>query len=128
MVLERNIISNNSQLNLRNIGLSPNSSLQCIIDRNSCCFSQDPRVGEWYLPSGELVQGTVSTTEFYRNRGDDGSVFLNRPSEITSPTGQFCCKITDTNNMNQTLCVIIGELNILWSQYNNNTVYAMYYF
>ena len=112
LVLEKNFefISNNSQINIRNVGISPNSSLQCITDRNPCCLNQDPRVGEWYLPHGELVQGTFSTTEFYSTRGDDGDVSLNRPSEVISPTGRFCCKVADATSMNQTLCVIIGKI------------------
>ena len=110
------MIANNSQVNTRNIGQSsdsPNGALQCITDKTPCC-SQSPRLGEWYLPNGALVQGTTSTTAFYRNREDSGEVSLNRPSDVMSPTGQFCCEVPDATDTNQTLCVNIGE-----TQYKN---------
>ena len=105
-------IVNNSQVNIRNVGQSsdsPNGALQCITDRTPCCLNQNPRHGEWYLPNGALVQGTASTTAFYRNRGDNGEVSLNRPSDVMSPIGQFCCEVPDATDTNQTLCVNIGE-------------------
>ena len=104
-------IANNSYINTRNIGQTsddPNGALQCITDRMMCC-SQNPRRGEWYLPNGSLVQGTASSVSFYRNRGGNGEVFLNRPSGVESPTGLFCCEVPDDTNTNQTLCVNIGK-------------------
>ena len=105
-------IANTSNINIRNIGQTsddPNSALQCITDRTRCCLSQSPGHGEWYLPNGELVQGTTSNLEFYRNKGDNGEVSLNRPSNVESPTGLFCCEVPNATNTNQTLCVNIGE-------------------
>ena len=106
-------ITNNSIINTGDIGQSsdsPNGALQCITDNMRCC-SQDPRRGEWYQPNGALVQGTTSTTAFYRTRGANGEVSLNRPSDVESPTGQFCCEVPDGTNTNQTLCVYIGMLH-----------------
>ena len=106
-------IVNDSQININNIGLSsdiPNGALQCITDKIPCCLSQNPRLGEWYLPNRNLVRGTTPPTVFYRNRGDNGQVSLNRPSDIMSPTGQFCCEVPDATDTNQTLCVYVGEL------------------
>ena len=103
-------ITNNSNINIRNIGQSsdnPSSALQCITDNLRCCRG-DPRLGEWYQPNGALVQGTTSTTAFYRSRGDNGNVSLNRPSDVESPTGLFCCEVPDAASNNQTLCVNIG--------------------
>ena len=108
-------IANNSNIHTRNIGQSfddHNGALQCITDKIRCCLSQNPRLGEWYLPNGALVQGLPSSTAFYRNRGDNGEVSLNRPSGVESPTGLFCCEVADATNTNQTLCVNIGELLI----------------
>ena len=104
-------ITNNSNVNIRNIGQSsdnPNGALQCITDNLQCC-SQNPERGEWYQPNGALVQGTTSTTAFYRTRGANGKVSLNRPSDVESPIGQFCCEVSDETNTNQTLCVNIGK-------------------
>ena len=106
-------ITNNSYINIRNIigqtSDNPNGALQCITDIILCCFSQNPRLGEWYQPNGALVQGTTSTTTFYRARGDNGAVSLNQPIDVESPTGQFCCEVPDATNTNQTLCVNIGK-------------------
>ena len=120
LVLRGVHITNNSNINIRNIGLSSdsaNGALQCITDNLRCC-NRDPQLGEWYLPNGALVQGTASTTAFYRNRGANGEVSLNRPSGVESPTGLFCCEIPDATNTNQTLCVHIGMLHY----YNNFSV------
>ena len=57
---------------------------------------------------------------FYRDRGDDGTVNLNRVGNVTSPTGRFYCKIPDKNNVNQTLCVSI-ELELTSSKSHNST-------
>ena len=111
LTLRGESIGTNSNVNIRNIGLSsdnPNGALQCITDRNPCCKG-NPRLGEWYLPDGGIVQERQSTTEFYRNRGTSGEVFLNRPSVTMSPTGQFCCEVADYSGNNQTVCVNIGE-------------------
>ena len=108
-------ITNDSNINIRSVGQSsdnPNGALQCITDKIRCCMSQNPRPGEWYLPTGALVHGGTSTTEIYRSRGDNGEVSLNRPSNVESPTGLFCCEVPDATGTNQTLCVNIGKLFI----------------
>ena len=61
--------------------------------------------------------GSESDLEFYRNRGDNGRVYLNRPTNnnITAltPTGRFCCEVPDATGVNQTLCVLIGKLCLI---------------
>ena len=87
-----------------------NNALQCITDEKPCCFSQNPQHGEWYLPNGMLVQGTTSDTAFFRSRGDNGEVYLNRPNNGSLPqTGRFCCEVPDATGSNQALCAIIGK-------------------
>ena len=110
-------IANNSNINIKSTGLSsdsPNGALQCVTDDFRCC-SQDPRLGEWYQPNGALVQVATSTTAFYRTRGANGEVFLNRPGDVESPIGQFCCEVPDATSTNQTLCVNIGMLHIIFT-------------
>lgn len=69
------------------------------------------RVGEWYFPDGEVVPLQGSATSFYRNRGDDGTVNLNRINpNITLPTGLFCCVLPDATDVSQTLCIDISKL------------------
>ena len=120
-------ITNNSNIIARNIGQTsdnPNGALQCITDKLRCC-SQNPRLGEWYLPNRELVQGSASTVAFYRNRGNNGEVFLNRPSGVGSPTGLFCCEVPDAISTNQTLCVIVGKHLINWCMSSENKINIM---
>ena len=38
---------------------------------------------------------------------------LNRPSDVESPTGRFCCEVPDTTGTNQRLCVNIGMLHVI---------------
>ena len=106
--LRNQFIDQNRILNFTEIGEIPDSALQCITDRNPCCRNQPATLGEWYLPNGALVQGSTSTTQFYRSRGDNGEVFLNRPSDTMSPAGRFCCEVPDATDNNQTVCVNIG--------------------
>ena len=88
-----------------------NNGLQCITDRRPCCLSGDNRAGEWLFPNGENVPGTAKNpTTFYRNRGDDGTVNLNRlNSDVMMPTGRFCCVVPDATGVDQTICANLGK-------------------
>ena len=110
----RNVhIMNNSNINIKNIGQSsdnPNGALECITDR----MSPNPS-GEWYLPNrAPVMQGSTSSTAFYRSRGDNGEVSLNRPSDVELPTGLFCCEVPDATSTSQTLCVNISMLHTVY--------------
>jgi hypothetical protein len=57
-------------------------------------------------------------TSFYRNRGNDGTVNLNRlNTNVFMPTGLFCCEVPDVLNIIQRLCANISELEV--NLYNN---------
>ena len=47
---------------------------------------------------------------FYRSRTDNQTIYLNRRNNVQTPTGAFCCKLPDNNDMNHTLCVTLGEV------------------
>ena len=86
-----------------------NHVLQCITDRKPCCYTSPNRFGEWYFPDGTQVPVQGNSVTFYRNRGDDGAVNLNRVSyTIMSPTGLFCCVVPDATGVTQKLCANIG--------------------
>ena len=87
-----------------------NNGLQCITDRRPCCATPPNRHGEWFFPDNDGVVPTqAGATTFYRNRGDDGTVNLNRlNSDVMMPTGRFCCVVPDATGVDQTLCVNIG--------------------
>ncbi len=94
-----------------------NNALQCITDRKPCCQSPN-RFGEWYFPDRTIVPIPNSATTYYRLRGENGTVNLNRlTSDVTHPTGRFCCVVPDATNVIQTLCINISKLSkiiILW--------------
>ena len=54
-----------------------------------------------------MIDRYTSATMYYTSRRC-GGISLNRPHNVTSPTGRFCCKVFD-----ETLCVIIGKHNLL---------------
>ena len=89
---------------------TPHEGLQCITDRILCC--RKSRTGQWYFPDSYMDSRLVPikgiNLSYYRNRGDDGSVNLNRKPNITSPTGLFCCKVLDAQEITQTLHANIG--------------------
>ena len=107
------IYANNSIIPITEIGEttdSVNSELQCITDRRPCCAGT--RAGEWYFPDGTRIPvlgaGATMATAFYRNRGDDGTVNLNRLNNVLMPTGLFCCEVLDAAGVDQTVCAEIG--------------------
>ena len=115
------VYANNSAIQITEIGETntampppPNSNngLQCITDRMPCCAAQSNRFGEWYFPDEVTVPPIVGApTTFYRNRGDDGTVNLNRlNTNIIRPTGLFCCEVSDASGRTQRVCANIGEL------------------
>ena len=57
-----------------------------------------------------IGQGQDRATTFFRNRGDDGTVNLNRVnSDVMMPTGRFCCVVPDANGVDQRVCANIGN-------------------
>ena len=108
--------SNNSIFFINEIGrTSSNKAIQCVTDKQKCCFSTRNRFGEWYFPNGTLLPRQHHPTDgfathFYRNRADNGTVSLNRvgPS-VVSPTGRYCCELPDAAGVQQSLCAYIGN-------------------
>ena len=92
-----------------------NNGLQCITDRWPCCATPSNRHGEWFFPdNGGLVPPQGIATTFYRSRGDDGTVNLNRLNpDVLMPTGKFCCVVPDATGVDQTICANIGEWYII---------------
>ena len=87
-----------------------NNGLQCITDLNPCCATAGSRAGEWFFPDGGMVPRQYMATTFYRNRGDDGTVNLNRlNNDVMMPTGRLCCVVPDDTGVNQRVCANIGK-------------------
>jgi hypothetical protein len=91
---------------------STNGPLQCVTDQPSCCRQLNYRRGEWFFPDGTriLTIGSYGFPLFYRNRGFNGTVNLNRADiNATFPTGLFCCMVPDITDISRTLCANIGK-------------------
>jgi hypothetical protein len=113
--LRGTIYANNGIIQITDIGetnTTSNTGLQCITDRMPCCAALANRTREWYFPNGTSVPGPLqSPASFFRTRGDDGTVNLNRlNTNIFIPTGLFCCEIPDATGVMQRLCANISEL------------------
>ena len=105
--------TNNSIVTITEIGRTDayqNYALQCVTDRKPCC-GFGSRFGEWYFPNRTRVPIPSYGALYYRLRGDDGTVNLNRlTSDVTHPTGQFCCVVPDATDAYQTCCINISKL------------------
>ena len=88
-----------------------NNGLQCITDRSPCCQTPSNRYGEWFFPNdGGVVPVQAGATSFFRNRGNDGTVNLNRlNSDVMMPTGRFCCVVPDAVNVSMSTCAVISK-------------------
>ena len=108
--------ANNSIFFVTDIGnWAANTALQCITDRIPCCLSVNrPRVGEWYFPDKLQVPIKGNAETFYRNRGANGNINLNRlSSNVLSPSGLFCCVVPDANDTSHRLCANICEFHCI---------------
>ena len=92
----------NDVINIMDVGENE-SALICQTDLRPCCKYSTFRAGEWYYPNGEVVPIEGKKRDFYRNRGDDGTVRLNRRNNATYPNGIYRCEIPDHRGINQTL-------------------------
>ena len=117
MSLNRTVYANSSIIQITNIGqtdpnTSQNEGLQCITDRMPCCETEPNNSGEWYFPNGTTVPIQDRAASFYRNRGGDGTVNLNRAaSDVILPTGLFCCVIPDVTDTLQRVCATISKFD-----------------
>ena len=99
---------NNSVFAITDIGENE-AALVCQTDREPCCRSQPNRAGEWYFPNGTKLLFSGARYGLYRNRGDDGTVRLNRRLNIESPTGVYRCQVPNANSINQAQLAIITK-------------------
>ena len=99
--------SNNTQLLISDIGdTSIGSAILCTTNRSPCCSTN--HLGEWYYPNGSMVPNNAAGEDFYRGRGEDQTIRLNRRNNAQSPTGSFCCELPDTIDVSHRLCVTLG--------------------
>lgn len=90
--LNAEVISNNSLVEIIDVGSTSATSLQCLTNRTDCCDSATTDTGDWLLPSGTGLGDSPVGVDFYRLRRPS-AVDLLRNTAITSPEGLFRCEI-----------------------------------
>ena len=107
-----NVLANDSVVMISEIGRADNNRLQCVTDRMPCCTNP---VGEWFFPGDVGIVPRMDMADtFFRNRGDDGTVNLNRlNSNAMMPTGQYCCVVPDATGVMQWACVVICKFDMV---------------
>ena len=119
--LNGTVYANDSIIQITKIGETnpytpQNKGLQCVTDRMPCCGAGPNRYGEWYFPNETIVPIEGRAVSFYRNRGDDGAVNLNRVDPgVIFPTGLFCCVIPDAIGVFQRVCTTISKFVATYS-------------
>ena len=107
--LRGTVYANNGVIPIAEIGTTSNTGLQCITDRMPCCAGA--QIGQWNFPNGTHVPMQNNAATFYRTRGDDGTVNLNRlNTNVMMATGLFCCEVPDATGDMQRLYANISEL------------------
>ena len=73
------------------------SPLICTTTFSPCCSTPPNRHGKWYYPNGTVVPNAATGWNFFRGRGDDGTVRLHRRNNAMSPLGIFSCELPLTS-------------------------------
>ena len=92
-------LANNSVVVITDIGDAADGTppLICNTTFTPCCSTAANRHGDWYYPSGDSVPNSAAGQDFYRGRGNDGTVRLNRRNNALSPLGTYYCEIPLTS-------------------------------
>ena len=104
--------TNNSEVNITNIGSTDEQSLLCITDNPNCCGNPMNRMGEWYFPDMSTVRTEGEGDSFFRSRGPS-VVRLYRRYNVMMPTGDFYCEVPDARGVNQRtyITIVAGSYN-----------------
>jgi len=90
------VYRNNSEIDITQVG-EATFALSCRTTLAGCC--RFPPVGEWYYPNGNIVNVQREEEDFYRNRDDEGNVYLHRRNAPQLPRGIYRCVIPDQNGV-----------------------------
>ena len=104
-------ITNNSYVDIDDIGEGDDGALLCVTDLMQCCRGSETGgrggLGEWLYPDGTNVLLERDSDNFYRNR-EHNTVRLNRRNNAISPTGLYCCEVPDSTFTMQRVCANVG--------------------
>ena len=103
---------NNTLVRMTDIGEGDDDALLCVTDSTICC-GDTYFVGEFYYPSGNVVNVRASGDSLYRNKGD-GFIRLNRRSNALSPLRKYRCNIPDSNGVFQNIFIDFISKSVLF--------------
>ena len=80
----------------------------CHTDNPTCC-NDEKHSGRWYTPDDNVDMLHL----FNVTKSNEGTVTLAiQDSEYVSSNGQYCCTVSNIENMDQTVCFTSGKYNI----------------
>ena len=82
--------------------------------------------GQWYYPDGLMVPNDAAGQDFYRTRGNNQTIYLNRKNDAQTPTGSFCCELPDNVDVTHTLCVSLGTAKLAILKNTCTILYILY--
>ena len=100
-------ISNSSYIDIDDIGEGDETALTCVTDLIQCC-RVDTVLGRWFYPNGTDVPVAGEGYDVDSSRGPS-IVRINRRNNIRSPTGLYCCEVSDATNTLRRICANIGK-------------------
>ena len=112
LFLHDRLVTNNSYVDIDDIGEGDEAALLCVTDLKQCCRGINTpggvgALGVWLYPNGTDVLLPGSGDDFYRNR-NRSVVRLNRRNNAIFPTGLYCCVVPDSTFTMQRVCANVG--------------------
>ena len=100
-----------AEISITAVGIADNDAVLCRTDLTTCCGSSMDVLGQgdWVYPNGTEVGNRRSYHDIFRTRGDRVVRLQRNNSDITAPTGQYCCKVATMNNTNASICITLGK-------------------
>ena len=98
----RHDLLNHTYLNLSQVGNTTSRSVSCWTNYLSCCMVFHREQGGWYLPSGLIFWGSISTPDIYVEHGYQ-EVRLIRKNNANRPSGIYRCDIPTSTSVMQSL-------------------------
>ena len=105
-ILGGQFFGNNSRVSMDRVGQGEDGALICRTNKMDCCGTIPNRFGQFYYPHGDQAPIKSAGCGFYCNRGDQ-VIRLNQREGATSPTGKYCCEITDASGEIQNLYITL---------------------
>ena len=100
-------LSNNSYVNITEIGNNNDNSMQCRSELQGCCQTATPLTGSWSFPNGTELLSSSGGQSIYQARATSVAVLRRRNMVITA-VGIYCCRIAYNSSdpsTRETLCV-----------------------